>query len=416
MLFLAAQKCVVPLVFRISNQMSDLIMQVPFVDLSAQHTEVRTEIDAIISDTIQHSAFIGGNRVEAFEQHFATYCGTSNAIGVSDGTCALQLALSAIGVVRDDLVITVSHTFIATAEAIIQCGADVVFLEIDAQTYTLSNDALSNWLETECMVDDGVCRHRQSGRIVRAVVPVHLYGLSADMEPILAIARRYHLGVVEDACQAHGAYYSFSDGRRALAGNMGDVGCFSFYPGKNLGAMGEAGAVVTNDDNVAQEVRLLRDHGQLRKYIHRSRYGINGRLDAMQAGILDVKLRRLDSWNDKRRMIARYYYQNLAGLKEITLPVEPLNRHHVYHLFVILVEERDRLQKELQEAGISTGLHYPIPVHRQEAFADYAFAQVDLPVTDDVARRLLSLPMYPHMTETQAEYVVQVLRQLVSSA
>ncbi len=391
-------------------------MNIPFVDLAAQHAEVRAEIDAVISDAIQHSTFIGGSRVEAFEQNFADYCGTSNAIGVSDGTCALQLALSAIGVVRDDLVITVSHTFIATVEAIIQCGADAIFLEIDPQTYTLSSDVLSTWLETECAVDDGVCRHRQSGRTVRAVIPVHLYGLSADMEPILTIARRYHLAVVEDACQAHGAWYTFSDGRKALAGSLGDAGCFSFYPGKNLGAMGEAGAVVTNDDNVAREVRLLRDHGQVRKYIHRSRYGINGRLDAIQAGVLDVKLRRLDDWNEKRRMIARYYCQNLADLKEITLPVEPLNRHHVYHLFVILVEERDRLQKKLQEAGISTGLHYPIPVHQQEAFADYPFAQVDLPVTEKVARRLLSLPMYPHMSEVQAEYVVQVLRQLLTSA
>lgn len=393
-------------------------MKVPFVDLAAQHEEVRGAIDSVIGHAIDQSSFIGGTLLTDFEEHFADYCGmTTHAVGVSDGTHALILALRAVGVMPNDLVLTVSHTFIATAEAIIQVGADPVFLEIDPLCYTLSPDALSTWLGQNCYMDDqGTCRHRASNRRVSAVIPVHLYGLPAHMEPILDTAHQFNLRVVEDACQAHGAWYTFGDGYRARAGAMGDVGCFSFYPGKNLGAMGEGGAIVTNNPEIANQVRMLRDHGQVQKYVHTTRYGINGRLDAIQAGVLDVKLRLLDDWNDKRRMIARYYRHNLADVKEITLPVEPSNRYHVNHLFVILVEGRERLQKQLQETDIATGLHYPIPVHKQEAFADYSFAQVDLPITDDVAQRLLSLPMYPHMSEAQAEYVVQALRQLVSGA
>ncbi|MBX3012086.1 MAG: DegT/DnrJ/EryC1/StrS family aminotransferase [Caldilineaceae bacterium] len=391
-------------------------IQVPFVDLGAQHLEVRSEIDAVMAHVVDTSSFIGGPLLAKFEANFAQYCGVTQAIGVSDGTHALQLALRAIGVTHSDLVLTVSHTFIATAEAIVQCGAEPVFLEIDPETYTLSPHALAAWLEAECLLDENdVCRYQRTNQRVVAIVPVHLYGLPADMEPILAIAERYHLRVVEDACQAHGAWYKFSDGRQMRAGSMGDVGCFSFYPGKNLGAMGEAGAVVTNDPDLAHQVRILRDHGQNRKYIHQTRYGINARLDALQAGILDIKLARLDRWNHRRREIAAYYDECLGPIDGIQIPRTPDCTYHVYHLYVILLDQRDLVQQQLQALGISTGLHYPTPVHLQEAFADQGYQPGDLPITERVAHTLLSLPMFPHMSDSQVEYVVTKLRQVRQS-
>ncbi|HSN74922.1 MAG TPA: DegT/DnrJ/EryC1/StrS family aminotransferase [Anaerolineae bacterium] len=388
-------------------------MIVPFVDLFAQHAELRAEIDDAIGRAIDSSAFIGGPALAGFEAAFAGYCGAAHAVGVSDGTHALILALRALGVMPGDLVLTVSHTFIATAEAIVQCGADPVFLEIDAATYTLDPQALAAWLETHCERDgQGLCRHRASSRRVAAIVPVHLYGLPADMAPILALAQAYNLLVIEDACQAHGAWYTFPDGRRARAGSMGHAGCFSFYPGKNLGAMGEAGAVVTEDAGLAQRMRILRDHGQSEKYVHQTRFGVNARLDAIQAGVLAVKLQRLDAWNDRRRRVADFYREHLRDLPGVCVPVEPSYGHHVYHLFVILVAERDRWQAELRELGVATGLHYPIPVHLQQAFADQGFRRGDLPVTERVADTLLSLPMFPHLSQAQAEHVVQAVRRL----
>jgi dTDP-4-amino-4,6-dideoxygalactose transaminase len=387
-------------------------VQVPFVDLGSQHRELRPEIDAVIAQAIDSSSFIGGSLLTNFEKNFADYCGTTHAIGVSDGTHALILALQAVGVKAGDIVLTVSHTFIATIEAIIQCGAEPVFLEIDAQSYTLSPTALTQWLATNCQLDaQGVCRQTATGRCVAAVIPVHLYGLPAQMELILVTARHYNLKVVEDACQAHGAWYTFANGQRVQAGSMGDVGCFSFYPGKNLGAMGEGGAVTTHDSAVAQQVRILRDHGQNRKYIHQTRFGINARLDAIQAGVLDVKLKQLDRWNNRRREIAAYYDEALTHLPAIKTPLEPVYGHHVYHLYVILVDNRDLLQQKLAEQGVATGLHYPIPVHLQEAFVDQGYQRGYLPITEQVADTLLSLPMFPHMRDEQVEYVVQMFRQ-----
>jgi len=390
------------------------VTNVPFVDLAAQHQEVRAEIDNVVSQAIDSSSFIGGPLLAHFEQNFAAYTGASDAIGVSDGTHALLLALHAAGVRPGDLVLTVSHTFIATAEAIVQCGAEPVFLDIDERSYTMSPAALRAWLEQFSAVGpDGVCREVKSGRRVSAVLPVHLYGLPADMESILAAARSYSLAVIEDACQAHGAAYTFADGTTRSAGVMGAAGCFSFYPGKNLGAMGEAGGVVTNDAEVAQAVRMLRDHGQIEKYIHRTRYGINARLDAIQAGILDVKLARLDAWNDRRRALAAIYDAELAAVPGIVTPYVPAYGRHVYHLYVILAENRDRLQQRLREFGVGTGLHYPIPVHLQEAFADQGYRPGSLPATEKVAATLLSLPMFPHMTDAQIEYVIDAVRRSV---
>ncbi len=387
---------------------------VPFVDLAAQHQELRAEIDAVLTHAINTSSFIGGPLLDQFEQHFAAYCGTDHAAGVADGTHALTLALQAVGVRPDDIVLTVSHTFIATAEAIVQCHAHPVFIEIDPETYTLDPAAMEEWLVNHCFKDsEGNWRQRGSNRRVKAVIPVHLYGLPADMEPILRIARQYHLQVVEDACQAHGSSYTFADGTRRSAGAMGDAGCFSFYPGKNLGAMGEAGGVTTNSAEVAQTVRMLRDHGQIEKYIHRTRYGINARLDAIQAGILDVKLARLDAWNDRRRALAAIYDSELAAIPNIVTPHVPAYGRHVYHLYVILADDRDRLQQRLRQFGVSTGLHYPIPVHLQEAFADQEFRPGRLPVTEKVAATLLSLPMFPHMTDAQIEYVIDAVRRSV---
>jgi dTDP-4-amino-4,6-dideoxygalactose transaminase len=245
------------------------------------------------------------------------------------------------------------------------------------------------------------------------VLPVHLYGLPADMEPILASAAAYSLPVVEDSCQAHGAWYTFANGARRRAGSMGVAGCFSFYPGKNLGAMGEAGAVITDDSEFADSVRMLRDHGQSEKYVHRTRFGINARLDAIQAGVLDVKLARLEAWNARRRAIAAIYDAGLSGVAGIVTPYIPPYGHHVYHLYVILVNDRSRVQQHLRELGVATGLHYPIPVHLQEAFADQGYRRGSLPVTERVADTLLSLPMFPHMTDSQAGFVIDAVRRSV---
>lgn len=387
---------------------------IPFVDLYAQHEEIRSEINTLIDRAIGQSSFIGGPLLLDFEKHFAEYCDVANAVGVSDGTHALTLALYAVGVRPGDLVLTVSHTFIATAEAIIQCGADPVFLEIDEHTYTLSPLYLRVWLDGNTYIDSkGICRENTSRRKIAAIVPVHLYGLPANMDSLLRIAAEYRIKVVEDACQAHGAWYTFPDGTRRRAGNMGDAGCFSFYPGKNLGAMGEAGAVTTNSSDIAQCVRMLRDHGQREKYVHRTRFGINARLDAIQAGVLDLKLTRLDAWNQRRRTIAAIYDAGLSNVSEIVIPSTPHYGIHVYHLYVILTAQRDRLQQRLRELGVATGLHYPIPIHLQEAFADQNYKRGDLPTTERVADTLLSLPMFPHMTDEQAEFVVSAVRQSI---
>ncbi len=391
-------------------------MKVPFVDLFAQHEEVRDAIDTVIGRAIDQSSFIGGPLLTDFEEHFADYCGTAHAVGVNDGTHALVFALKAVGVSAGDLVVTVSHTFFATTEGIVQCNADPVYIEIDKDTYTMSPTALAQWLSEMCLVDhEGACRHRDSGRRVAAVLPVHLYGQPADMEAILDLAKQYGLKVVEDACQAHGAWYTFADGRRVRAGNLGDAGCFSFYPGKNLGAMGEGGAVVTNDADIAAKICMLREHGQSEKYIHQVPDGVNGRLDAIQAGILDIKLSRLDDWNSRRRQIAKRYTQKFANTPGISVPCAAENREHVYHLYVVLVENRDSVRDQLQKLGVSTGLHYPVPVHLQEAAVGWGYSRGDLPLTEKVADTLLSLPMFPHMSDEQVDYVVAGLLSIVTN-
>jgi dTDP-4-amino-4,6-dideoxygalactose transaminase len=388
-------------------------MKVPFVDLRAMHEEVRPEIEAAFKDVFDRSSFVGGPYVENFEKDFAAYCGVRQVVTCATGTDAVKLALMAAGVRSGEAVITASHTFIATAEAITLIGAYPIFIEIEPDTYHLSPKALEAFLLEKCRLgSDGHWVDGSSARPVTAVLPVHLYGLMADMKPILEVAQKYGLKVVEDCAQAHGATY-LMDGKKIKAGSLGQAGAFSFYPGKNLGAMGEGGAVATQDEQAAQRMRLWRDHGSSQKYVHISPDGWNGRLDALQCAILDVKLKKLDEWNDRRRQVAKWYQERLGENKKIVLPVVPAGREHIYHLYVVRVPERDRVMKELGARAISTGLHYPIPLHLQAAYRGLGYHKGDLPMTEKVADSILSLPMFPHMTEDMVDFVCSEIENLL---
>jgi dTDP-4-amino-4,6-dideoxygalactose transaminase len=326
----------------------------------------------------------------------------------------------AAGVGPGDEVITVSHTFIATTEAISQVGAKPVFVDIDPKTYNMDPNKLESYLTKRFNEFGSGLQHPASGlkppasslkqgpKAPKAVIPVHLYGQPADMDPILEIAKKKNLVVIEDACQAHGSQYK---GKKA--GSMGLVGCFSFYPGKNLGAYGEGGAVVTQNEDLANKIRMIRDHGQAKKYYH-DMEGYNGRLDAIQAGVLRIKLKRLANWNEARRRNAHYYNELLSPIKGVTVPKEAEGCRHVYHLYVILVDDRDGLQKYLNEKGVGTGLHYPVPLHLQKAYSYKGYKEGDFPVTESVAKRLLSLPMFPELTKAQIEYVADCIKQFMS--
>jgi len=356
--------------------------------------------------------------LEDFERAFAKYCNSSYCVGVGSGTDALRFALKAAGIKQGDIVVTVPNTFIGTTEAISQAGAQPNFVDIDERTYNMDPEKLREYLEFHCTVNEsGQVINRKTGRCVTAVVPVHLYGQMAEMDPILELAERYHLIVIEDACQAHGAEYFFKKEHRwKKAGSTGRAAAFSFYPGKNLGACGEAGAVTTDDAELAQKVRMLRDHGQAQKYYHEME-GYNGRLDALQAGILRVKLSRLPAWNERRRECARRY-QELFGstCKEIGLPYEPSWARAVYHLYVVRVQERDQLQRHLAEANIGTGIHYPVPLHQQQAYSFLNYKQGDFPVSERAASQILSLPMYPGLTAEHQDRIVGVIATFVSES
>ena len=392
-------------------------MKVPFNDIHAQHIDLRFQIDEAIERAINSSNFVGGRAVSQFEENFAAYCGTKFAIGVSNGTDALRLALQSLDIGQGQAVITAPNTFIATAEAILLVGATPIFVDIDPATYTIDPGLLLSYLETSCTL------HRKSGRpvskrtgdTIAAIIPVHLYGFPADMNAILDIASAYNLDVIEDACQAHGAaHMSSNNGSLPIrAGALGRLGCFSFYPGKNLGAMGDGGAVTTEDGELAVRIRLLRNHGQIKKYDHVLSHGSNCRLDSLQAAILDVKLRRLDEWNSRRREIAAHYVDHLEG-SGVTLPQTRPYGEHVYHLFVVQVEDRDRIQRHLAESNIESGLHYPIPLHLQQGLKYLGLERGSFPETEAMADRLLSLPMYPHMDMAQIEYVCDVLIEAVT--
>ena len=370
-------------------------MMIPFVDLKAQYETLRDEVNAAVSRVLESTQFVLGPEVEAFESEFAAYCGARHCVAVNSGTSALHVALLAAGVGTGDEVVTVSHTFVATAAAVRHAGARPVLVDIDPKT---------------CLIDPAKIESAITGR-TRAVMPVHLYGRCADMDAITEIARRHNLVVVEDAAQAHGAEYK---GRRA--GSLAPLACFSFYPGKNLGAYGEGGAVTTDSDETARLLRELRDHGQSRKYFH-ERIGYNYRLDGVQGAVLRVKLRRLDAWNEARRAHAAEYRRLLAGAPGVRLLEDGTYENvPVHHIFPVFTPRRDELAEHLKREGVSTGIHYPVPVHLQKSFADLAVPAGALPATERAARETLSLPMYPELSADAIARAADAVRRFGAEA
>jgi dTDP-4-amino-4,6-dideoxygalactose transaminase len=362
-------------------------MNVPFVDLKAQYAAIREEIDPAIRQVIDATAFSGGPFVERFEEEFARFCGTRFAIGVGNGTDALGLILRALEIGEGDEVATVPNSFIATAEAVSACGAQPVFVDVDRETFTMDPRRLEAAITPR----------------TRALLPVHLFGQTADMDPIRELAEAHRIPVIEDACQAHGAEY-----RGKRAGSLGRAAAFSFYPGKNLGAYGEGGAVTTDDGELAARIRMLRDHGQESKYHHRL-IGWNARLDGIQAAILSVKLRHLADWNERRRANAGRYTLRLRGLAGLSLPREAAYGRHVYHIYAVGVPERDAVLARMKDRGIACGIHYPIPIHRQKAYESLGLGAGSFPVSERAAAGLLSLPMYAELTEEQIDAVAGAL-------
>jgi dTDP-4-amino-4,6-dideoxygalactose transaminase len=365
-------------------------MSIPLVDLKAQYLSIKDEIDAAIRRVVDSTGFILGPDVQAFEEEFAQFCGVQHVVGVDSGTAALHLAFLVCDVGPGDEVITTPHTFIATIGMLGRVGAAPVFVDIDPRTYNMDPTKI------EAAITERT----------KAIMPVHLYGQPAEMEPILEIADRHGLKVIEDAAQAHGAGYK---GRRA--GSMGHVAIFSFYPGKNLGAYGDAGALVTDDGEIADKVRMLRNHGRREKYEHLLQ-GFNYRIDTLQAAILRAKLAHLEEWNEARRRHVATYRELLSDL-DLILPYEPEHIRAVYHLFVVRLQERDALREHLKDRGISTGIHYPIPLHLQPAYRHLGHKEGDFPIAEECARHVLSLPMYPELTQAQIQEVVGTIKEFM---
>ncbi len=376
-------------------------MKVPFVDLRIQCNSMRQELSSKFEKILDATAFVMGKELEKFEEQFADFCGVNYAIGVANGTDALVLALRALGIRRGDMVITVPNTFIATVEAIIHAGAEPIFVDVDPITYNIDPTGIVHTLENS---DDKKLKR------IKAIIPVHLYGQPADMDPILKIAKKYNLRVVEDAAQAHGAQY-----RGQRVGSFGHIGCFSFYPAKNLGAFGDAGAAVTNDHEITTTVRKLRDHGGIKKYQH-DLVGYNSRLDSLQAAVLLTKLRYLDEWNERRRKNAQIYDELLSEVPQVVTPGVSEKVNHVYHLYVVRLDNgnRDELRDYLGSRGIASGVHYPKPVHLTKAFQYLGRREGSFPVSEEYARKIISLPMYPQLKREQIEYVVQEIRRFLS--
>lgn len=364
-------------------------MNVPFLDLNAHHAPLRAEFDQAIAEVIDAGVFAGGPVVAQFENEFAAFCGARHAIGLGSGTEALWLALLACGVGPGDEVITVPNSFMATAEAITYTGAKPVFVDVDELTYTMDARQLEQALTSR----------------TKAIIPVHLFGQSADMDPILEFGRKHDLYVIEDAAQAQGTEYK---GRKA--GTLGHVGCFSFYPGKNLGAFGEAGGVVTNDAKLDEKMRILRDHGQVRKY-HHAMVGWNCRMDGIQAAVLRIKLRHLAGNNQLRRDHAQRYDESLSGLGDVVIPTAAPYGQHIYHIYSIRLQERDEMMRLLEASGIGCGIHYPVPIHLQEAYQELGYATGAFPVAERTCAEFLSLPMFPELTEAQLATVSETLRK-----
>ena len=366
-------------------------MRIPLVDLKNQYQNIKEEVLSEISEALDSMQLFLGKNVQALESEFAGFCGTEFAIGVSSGTDALHIALRACGIGPGDEVITVSHTFIATVEAIILAGAKPVLVDINPETYNMDTSQLKKAITSK----------------TKAIIPVFMYGHPADMDPIIGIARAHGLKIIEDACQAHGSEYK---GRRA--GSIGDVGCFSFYFTKNLGAYGEGGIITTSDPEIAQRCRMLRDHGQNEKYRH-AIIGMNGRLDELQAAVLRIKLPHLEDWIEKRRSLAQAYNEGLPD--SIIKPQEMPWAKHVYHLYVVRIQEREQLRESLESKGISTGMHYPIPVHLQEAWRASGGEKLSLPVTESITKEILSLPIYPELTIEEVDIVCKHVREFIDS-
>jgi dTDP-3-amino-3,4,6-trideoxy-alpha-D-glucose transaminase len=363
-------------------------MPVPLLDLAAEYRSLRAEIDAAVARTIDRTAFIGGDEVRGFESEFAAYLGAAHCVGVGNGSDAIELALQALGVGRGDAVLTVPFTFAATLEAVVRCGATPVLVDI-ADDFTIDVDATAALL---------------ARRPVKAIIAVHLYGQPADMDRLVPLARRHGAALIEDAAQAHGAWCTVAGARRRV-GTVGDVACFSFYPTKNLGAMGDAGAVTTRRDDLAQRVRLIAAHGEPVKYTHVIPDGRNSRLDALQAAVLRLKLRHLEAWNRARRAVAARYASGLAGLP-LALPTERPGVEHVYHQYAVRSARRDALQQSLTARGIGTGIHYPLPLHLQEGYRALGYAAGSFPVAERAAAEVLSLPMSPFLGNAQVDEVV----------
>ena len=391
--------------------------KVPFVDLVSMHKDLESELLDACKRVIETAGFIGGPEVEGLEREFAEFCGTKYCVGVNSGTDALRFALMAAGVRAGDIAITVPNTFIATTEAISQAGAQPDFVDVDERTYNMDPTELRKYLETKCALDptSGRYVHKLFGKPVTAVVSVHLYGQMADMDAIIEIAEKYNLIVIEDACQAHGAQY-FSKKKNAwlTAGSVGKAAAFSFYPGKNLGACGEGGAITTNDESLAKKCAMLRDHGSAKKYFHDIE-GYNGRLDSIQAAMLRVKLKHLAKWNEQRRQAARVYdelFTPMAG--SVARPYEPDYSKSVYHLYVVRTAFRDELQKHLAAASVGTGIHYPVPVHLQKAYSAMGWKKGDFPVAEEAADQILSLPMYAGLQAFDQQRLVEAIAEFAA--
>ncbi len=393
-------------------------MNVPFLDLRTPHQKLEPELTEVFRDCLRNASFIGGKYVQTFEEDFAKFCETKYCIGVNSGTDALRFSLIAAGIGPGDEVVTVPNTFIATTEAASQVGASIGLVDIDERTYNLDPNKLEDYLKknrkSQVASRKGSIGNRQSAirNRPKAVLPVHLYGQACDMDAIQELAKRYELIIIEDACQAHGAeYFSRKEKHWKKAGSMSAAAAFSFYPGKNLGACGEGGAVTTNDEQMANKIRMIRDHGQAKKYYH-DMEGYNGRLDAIQAGLLNIKLKSLQEWNEKRRRNASLY-SKLFSLhptpRTLLPPYVPDWAKPVYHLYILRVPQREKLQAYLTEKGIGTGLHYPIPLHLQNAYSNNGYKEGDYPVTEKVSKEILSLPMFPELTEEQISYVVETI-------
>jgi dTDP-4-amino-4,6-dideoxygalactose transaminase len=381
---------------------------VPITDLHAQYEELRTEIDAAIASVLRSSRFIGGEEVAGFEEEFADYCGARFAVAVGNGTDALRLALQACRIGRGDAVLTVPFTFVATVEAIVQVGAQPVFVDITDADFTLDSAAAERFVREQTEARGGRRVVKGSGATLRAIMPVHLYGLPANIQSLMRLAGQHGLRIIEDAAQAVGARCMVAGASRRV-GRLGDVAGFSLFPAKNLGAMGDAGVVTTNDAAVAEQIRLLADHGQTEKYTHVLPDGGNSRLDALQAAVLRVKLRRLDEWNLARRHWAQRYDERLAGLR-IQLPRHAEGRESVYHQYVVRVSDREHFRDVLASRGIATGVHYPVPVHRQPGFAYLELLEGTFPVAERCAREVVSLPLWAHMTEAHSDAVIAAVR------